>query len=85
MALIILTIKKYCQGDIGVAKNRREAVHFFRLIEVLLEALPQAVLQLYIAAYKNRLDALVIVSIVTSLLSVALGITKVRVHFQGNI
>ena len=44
-----------------------------RIWEVVFEAFPQSILQLYVVARQNQLDTLLIVSIVTSVMSVVCG------------
>ena len=63
-------------GDKEEAKDTKNLALACRMVETIFEALPQAALQIYIAGQTNRLDPLLIVSILSSLWSVVSGLFK---------
>ena len=75
VALLLLAAKKYWNRECKFAKDDKSNSQFFRLFEILFESVPQASLQIYIAAQQNHVDSLLIFSIVTSLISVSIGMT----------
>ena len=76
VAALAVSARDFWRGKIADAEEEKLGAELLRLIEIFFEAAPQASLQLYVLARKNRLDALLIAAIVTSLLSVAYGLTK---------
>ena len=75
IALLLNAVKQFWEDGSSDAKQTK-ARSQNRTTEICCESTPQAALQLYIASQQNHLDVILIISIVTSLISVVLGITK---------
>ena len=73
---LLFAVYVFWESGSSDAKNGKFYSQAFRMTEICCESYPQAALQLYIASQQNRLDALLIISIVSSLISVILGIVK---------
>ena len=71
--LLVTAALQHWRDDTQTAKDSKSLADIFRVIEVSFEALPQSVLQIYIAGQTNHLDLLLIVSIASSLFSISSG------------
>jgi hypothetical protein len=72
----IWSLKKLFADSNKAKSNERFVLHLekyanvFRLVEALLEAVPQIILQMYICGYTNKIDVVLLISILFSLTSV---------------
>ena len=76
VAILVVAAKERWEGKSGTAEKSKLITNFILLVEVGIEAFPQMSLQLYIVAQSNRLDSLLIVSILSSVYSVVNGMNK---------
>ena len=76
VAILVVAAKERWEGKSGTAEKSKLITNFILLVEVGIEAFPQMSIQLYIVAQSNRLDSLLIVSILSSVYSVVNGLSK---------
>ena len=76
VAILVVAAKERWEGKLGDAEGWKLGANWLRLVEVGIEAFPQMSLQLCIVAQSNRLDTLLIVSILSSVYSVVDGMYK---------
>jgi hypothetical protein len=76
VGLSILSLKNSFAGSEGDAKESKQEAVAVRIVEVVFEAIPQVGLQMYIAGYTNKIDIVLLVSIVSSLTSATMGLVN---------
>ena len=77
VALLLEALRRLCcQRNWLKAQEYKRFSVWSRVLEVVLESLPQVLLQLYILAQNNNFDYFVMLTIISSIVSLALGSTR---------
>ena len=76
MLYTVMSMRELLCGDYKKAKENKQKAASMRLLEVVFEAFPQCVLQLYIAGQSDRVDIPVAISIASSSISIVYGMIQ---------
>ena len=74
IAFLIESFRDYWRGNVDNAKISKSTAQSRQFVEIMLESVPQAALQLYIASRRNRFDALLVFTVASSFLSISYGV-----------